>query len=89
MIRNAFTRSWEGREQEIKPYPHQLREVGEPASNAGRIGGDVENGVLPSGQSAGLITAIESAGDVVRRTAEEAARIIGTFAQIARQATDR
>ena len=89
MIRNAFTKSWEGREHEIKPYPHQLKEVGEPASNAGRIGGDVENGVLPSGQSAGLITAIESAGDVVRRTAEEAARIIGTFAQIARQATDR
>jgi len=86
MIRNAFTRSWEGREHEIKPYPLQLKEVGEPASDAGRIGGDVEHGVLPSGQSAGLITAIESAGDVVRRTAEEAARIVGTFAEADKRA---
>ena len=85
----AFTKSWEGREHEIKPYPHQLKEVGEPASNAGRIGGDVDYGVLPSGQSAGLISAIESAGEVVRRTAEEASRIIETFAQTARQATAR
>ncbi|MGD9803519.1 MAG: NAD(P)H-dependent flavin oxidoreductase [Hyphomicrobiaceae bacterium] len=89
MIRNAFTKSWEGREREIKPYPLQLKEVGEPASNAGRIGGDVEYGVLPSGQSAGLIGSIESAGDVVRRTAEQASHILDGFAAMAGRAGDR
>ena len=42
MIRNEFTKSWEGREAEIKPYPHQLKEVGEPASYRGRIEGDLD-----------------------------------------------
>lgn len=84
MIRNAFTRSWEGREREIKPYPIQLKEVGEPASDAGRIGGDTVNGVLPVGQSAGLIHRIESAGEVVRRTAQEAAAVLERLAELTR-----
>jgi enoyl-[acyl-carrier protein] reductase II len=74
MIRNAFTRSWEGRESEIKPYPLQLKEVGEAASHRGRIEGDVEHGVLACGQSAGLIDKVEYAGDVVRAIAEGAVR---------------
>jgi enoyl-[acyl-carrier protein] reductase II len=76
MLRNAFTRSWEGREREIKPYPIQLREVGEARSHAGRIEGDTDGGVLPMGQSAGLIDHIEAAGDVVRRIAAEAAKVL-------------
>ena len=76
MIRNRFTRSWEGREAEIQPYPHQLREVGEPLSFLGRQQGDVENGVLPCGQSAGLIETVDAAGDVVRAIAEEAADVL-------------
>ena len=84
MIRNAFTRSWEGRERDIKPYPIQLKEIGEPASDAGRIGGDTVNGVLPAGQSAGLIDTVEAAGDVVRRTAEEAAIVLGRLADLTR-----
>ncbi|MGE3916692.1 MAG: NAD(P)H-dependent flavin oxidoreductase [Hyphomicrobiaceae bacterium] len=84
MIRNEFTRSWEGREREIKPYPLQLKEVGEPASYRGRIEGDVTTGVLPAGQSAGLIHAVESAGDVVRRIAEEAAAVLARLRTIER-----
>ncbi len=76
MIRNAFTKSWEGREQEIKAYPHQLREVGEAASHRGRIEGDLEYGVLPAGQSAALIERVELAGDVIRTIAAEAARVL-------------
>ena len=76
MIRNRFTRSWEGREAEIQPYPHQLREVGEPLSFLGRQQGDVDNGVLPCGQSAGLIETVDAAGDVVRAIAEEAADVL-------------
>ena len=66
MIRNAFTRSWEGREAEIKPYPTQMLEVGGPASIRGRLEGDVENGVLAAGQGAGSIHAIKPAGEIVR-----------------------
>ena len=73
MIRNAFTKSWEGRDGEIKPYPLQLRAVGEAASYRGRIEGDLETGVLPAGQSAGLIARVEAAGDVVRNIAAQAA----------------
>ena len=76
MIRNGFTKSWEGREGEIKPYPLQLREVGEPASYRGRIEGDVDMGVLACGQSAGLIERVEAAGDVVRAIAAQAAAVL-------------
>jgi enoyl-[acyl-carrier protein] reductase II len=80
MIRNDFTSSWQGREAEIKPYPHQLKEVGEPASRQGRIAGDVINGVLPCGQSAGLIEEVERAGDVVANIADQAAQILARLA---------
>lgn len=71
MIRNAFTRSWEGREHEIKPYPNQMIEVGGPASIRGRIEGDVENGVLAAGQGSGSIYAIKPAGEIIRDIVEE------------------
>ena len=76
MIRNGFTRAWEGRDGEIQPYPLQLRAVGEPASYRGRIEGDVEMGVLACGQSAGLIERVEAAGDVVRTIAAHAAAVL-------------
>jgi len=73
LIDNGFTRSWAGREAEIKPFPLQAMEVGNPASERGRIEGDVEAGVLPAGQSCGMIGDVVSAGEVVRRVVEEAA----------------
>ncbi len=76
MIRNDFTRAWEGREGEIKPYPVQLKEVGEAASIRGRIDGDVTEGVLPAGQGSGLIDRVESASEIVRTIAAEATRIL-------------
>jgi enoyl-[acyl-carrier protein] reductase II len=79
MIRNAFTRSWEGREAEILPYPHQLRKVGEPLSHLGRIEGDVEHGVCPAGQSAALIHEVKPAGDVVRDVMAEARAILSRW----------
>jgi enoyl-[acyl-carrier protein] reductase II len=85
MIRNEFTKSWEGREGEIKPYPHQLKEVGEPASYRGRIEGDVTYGVLPCGQSAGLIERIESAGEVVENIARQAGEILSRLGRSERR----
>ena len=73
LIDNGFTRSWAGREGEIKPFPLQAMEVGHPASERGRIEGDVEAGVLPAGQSCGMIGDVVPAGEVVKRVVEEAA----------------
>ena len=73
LIDNGFTRGWAGREAEIKPFPLQAMEVGHPASERGRIEGDVEAGVLPAGQSCGMIGDVAPAGEIVRRVVEEAA----------------
>ena len=73
LIDNQFTRGWAGREAEIKPFPLQAMEIGHPASERGRIEGDVEAGVLPAGQSCGMIGDVVPAGEVVRRVVEEAA----------------
>ena len=76
MIRNAFTESWEGRESEILPFPQQMMQVGLPASVAGRLKGDVENGVLPAGQGSVLIHQIKPAGQVVADIMAEARAIL-------------
>ena len=81
MARNKFTESWVGRENEIKPYPYQLREIGEPASHRGRIEGDTEFGVLPMGQGAGVIEAVKPAGDVVREVMDEARAVLRNWSQ--------
>lgn len=86
MIRNGFTQSWEGRDGEIKPYPQQMIEVGNPASQRGRMEGDVENGVLPAGQGAGIIGAVKPAGDMVREIMEEAREVLRGFDTAARSA---
>jgi enoyl-[acyl-carrier protein] reductase II len=72
MLRNRFTEHWARQEDKILRYPHQLKEVGEPASVLGRIEGDVDNGVLPAGQSVALIHDVKPAGAIVRDIVDEA-----------------
>jgi enoyl-[acyl-carrier protein] reductase II len=72
LIKNKFTESWEGREHEIEPYPLQAIHVGQPASELGRRKGDTAHGVLPAGQSSGLIREIKSAGEIVEDVVSEA-----------------
>ncbi|MEM7406324.1 MAG: nitronate monooxygenase [Pseudomonadota bacterium] len=76
IIKNGFTAAWEGRDAEIKPFPYQLREVGQPASERGRQGGDVEMGVLAAGQSSGLVAEVLPARDVVLGIMEQARGIL-------------
>jgi len=76
LIRNDFTAHWEGRAGEVKPYPQQMVEVGEPATVLGRIEGDAENGVLPAGQSSGLINSVKGAGSVVADIVAEAEHVL-------------
>lgn len=80
LIRNGYTASWEGREEEILPFPLQGRKFGHPASELGRHKGDVEMGVLPAGQSSGLIHTVKPAGDVVRDIVAEAETVLGRIA---------
>lgn len=80
LVRNAFTASWEGREDEIEPYPLQALHVGHAASELGRRQGDTDNGVLPAGQSSGLIHDIKSAREVVDEIVEEAATVLERLA---------
>ena len=79
IIRNQFTEYWASHEADIKPFPYQLREVGEPASVRGRIEGDVEHGVLAAGQGSGVIDAIPPAGEVVRQIVAEARGVLETW----------
>jgi len=72
LIRNRFTESWVGREHDIEPYPLQALHVGQHASDLGRRKGDTDKGVLPAGQSSGLIREIKSAREVVRDVVTEA-----------------
>ncbi|MFN4089961.1 MAG: NAD(P)H-dependent flavin oxidoreductase [Alphaproteobacteria bacterium] len=76
LIDNDFTRSWAGREHEILPFPLQGIRVGHPASERGRLQGEVETGVLPAGQSCGLIHTVPSAGEVVRAVVAEAEAVL-------------
>lgn len=76
MIRNKFTESWEGREAEILPFPQQMIKVGNPASVAGRLEGDVVNGVLPAGQSSAIIREVKSAAQVVEDIMAEARAVL-------------
>lgn len=77
VIQNAFTEYWSEHEDEIQPFPLQALRVGNPASTRGRLHGDTEQGVLPAGQSVGMIGAVESAGDVVRATVRQAREAMG------------
>lgn len=77
LIRNGFTDGWAGREAEIQPYPLQALQVGHPASDRGRLQGDVDGGVLPAGQSCGLIGDVPPAGEIVQRLVGEAEATLG------------
>ena len=73
--RNRFYETWAGREGELR-YRHT-----EAAASAWRAleAGDTDNAFLYTGQTAGLIDAIEPARDVVQRIVAEAAeRLQGT-----------
>ncbi|MEK7709462.1 MAG: nitronate monooxygenase, partial [candidate division NC10 bacterium] len=76
LIRNAFTKSWEGREREIQPFPAQIYAVGREATIRARELGDVEHGSAACGQSAGLIRTIKPARQVVEEIMAEAEAVL-------------
>lgn len=76
LIRNAFTRAWEGREAEIQPFPVQFERVGRPAAMRAREQGDVEHGSAACGQSAALIHRVRPAREVIATIVEEAEAVL-------------
>jgi NAD(P)H-dependent flavin oxidoreductase YrpB (nitropropane dioxygenase family) len=70
--RNAFIQEWSGREAELR---RRRGEVARQVAEA-RAAGDIDHSSLLFGQDAGLIDEILPAGDVVRRIADEASRLI-------------
>lgn len=79
MLRNKFTDYWAANEAKLKPYPHQLQEVGTEASVRGRIDGDIENGVLPAGQSTALIRSVKPAAAIIEDIVAEAHEAFKVF----------
>ncbi|HET8578090.1 MAG TPA: nitronate monooxygenase family protein [Methylomirabilota bacterium] len=80
LIRNNFTRAWEGREREIQPFPIQGALVGREAGLRAREAGDIENGNAPCGQSAGLIRGVMPAAAVVEGLVREADEVLTRLA---------
>jgi enoyl-[acyl-carrier protein] reductase II len=78
LIRNRFTESWASRESEIQPFPIQLTQVGFAASEKARYLGKIEEGGMPCGQAAGLITSIKPAAEIVKDVMGEAAAALET-----------
>jgi enoyl-[acyl-carrier protein] reductase II len=76
-IRNDFTREWEKRTAEILPFPLQAQRVGFPAAIRAREEGDIENGHAACGQSAGLISEIVPARELIERMVAQAQAILG------------
>jgi NAD(P)H-dependent flavin oxidoreductase YrpB (nitropropane dioxygenase family) len=75
-LRNRFIDKWAGRESALRQNQAEVK----ASIVAARQAGDVENGVLFFGQDAGLIPSIRPAGELVRQMAEDAARILGGWA---------
>lgn len=75
VLRNVFTDRWKGHEAEILPMPWQriwMEPLVAPAKQAGRI--DIAN--FPTGQVAGRIADLPTAGEVVKRMVAEAERAL-------------
>ena len=88
VLRNGYTQYFEDHPEELQPFPGQLgRSMQDGAWHLG--GGAATEGVDPSregyptGQGVGAITALEPAGDLVRRIVAEAEQVIAGMARFA------
>ena len=73
VLRNRFVQEWSGREGEVRLRRAELQRRVQRA----REQGDLDNGALLIGQDAGLIDALEPAGEVVERMVREAEDLLG------------
>lgn len=80
VIKNRITVEWEGREEEIEPFPIQIVKiseyVGENVYEAARLHGKIDNGPCAAGQSSALIHGVKGAGEIVDDMISEAEHIL-------------
>jgi nitronate monooxygenase len=74
VLANSFTAAWQGREEAI---PRRRAELQRELADAGQRG-DARVADVSAGVSAGLIRAVEPAGDIVRRIVREAEEVMRT-----------
>jgi enoyl-[acyl-carrier protein] reductase II len=81
VLDNPYVRSWEGRNDEIQPFPQQAAKSyaeGVLTISEERYEDvDPQRTCLPAGQGSGGIDAILPAGEIVRRVVAEAEEAIG------------
>ncbi len=72
VIRNTFTNAWHGRDQDVLGHRQELAAQVRAATEQG------DGTIAPTraGSAAGLIDAIEPAGEIVRRLVAEAERVL-------------
>jgi nitronate monooxygenase len=71
-IANDFTRTWDGREDELRAWTDRERS----AHRASATDADVEQQAVWAGEAASLVTGVESAGDVVARLVAETTEVL-------------
>ncbi|MGC4250105.1 MAG: nitronate monooxygenase [Sphingobium sp.] len=76
-IKNRFTEVWDGKENELLPYPLQRVAVA-PSRFAAAAADMKDHQALPAGQGSSLIRDLPPAGDVLRRLVEETVTTLGT-----------
>jgi enoyl-[acyl-carrier protein] reductase II len=85
-IRNAYTSDWEGRPQEIQPFPMQIMESVQRGvmDYSGRRGdADPDRTFMPAGQGLGLIHDVRPAAEIFRELVREAEHAIARLGALA------
>lgn len=75
VVRNLHTEEWEKTPEKIQPFPVQMMKVGERAGTAIALG-EMDYGMAPAGQIAGLIHDRPTAGELLERMVGEAEELL-------------
>lgn len=78
MIRNRYVTEWEGREDEIAPFPVQMVRTQQLLADAGEEDGEMRP--MPAGQASGLIKDLPTAAEVVDELATQARDVLRRIA---------
>src|SRR5579859_4365900 len=87
--KNEWVSDWEGRPQDIKPFPQQAM-LSAQAGVMGGIGGQMEGlsrerSAFAMGQGAGAITDVKPSAEIIREMMDEAEAVISRLAALARK----
>jgi len=78
VVRNRLIETWTGREGQLQARRGELFR----AAVGARRAGDTDASVVWAGQSAGLITSIEAAGELIEQIVRDAERVIRERAEL-------